>query len=74
MSFFGQGTSLPCSYLAPSPDPQVGGIIFTDCVLTDFLIPTEQQGRLWVNCAGPPVPVEESSWGAIKQLFGGDGS
>jgi len=70
MSFFGNGTSQPCSYLEVAPHPEIGAIVWHDCVPNDK--PPGDGGRLWVNCTGPPVPTEESTWGRIKDLYTGE--
>ena len=74
INFFTSGTSAPCSWMEVVPDPiaPTGTIEIADCqVPPTKLVGTG--GQLVVNPDGTcecANPVEETSWGKIKSLYG----
>lgn len=77
LTYQGFGTSETCAYLAIVRNPQsISGFVRgTDCNFNDILIPQSSTGMLHVNpngscnSCGFPVPVEHTTWGAVKALY-----
>ncbi|MEE9268716.1 MAG: hypothetical protein V3V49_00485, partial [Candidatus Krumholzibacteria bacterium] len=71
MSFFVQGTSEPCCAYPVLPHPELGLIIVEDC--DGNPIPAQGaaatvNGDATCPCQAP-VPVEATTWGAVKALY-----
>lgn len=82
MNFFAQGTTLPCCCYYTSPDPLVpsGEIEVVDCaneVLYAFRAPAvinfNHSCLCWDlpdGCINGPVPIEDTTWGQVKSIYG----
>lgn len=70
VQYFADGGTPPCCEYPILPDPTLGTILVADCAAVEFPINAAPNatinGDVTCDCA---VPVEESTWGAVKQLF-----
>ena len=78
ITYYGYGTSEPCSYLevVPHPDAETGKIEMVDCTMPiPLLHEIWSQGGVVINWPGDPcyrwcvLPIEDTSWGRIKALY-----
>lgn len=75
VTYFGAGTSAPCSYInvleaADSPNP--GEVIIVDCTTPFGNVQNVARGQAIINPDGTcqcDVPVNERTWGSIKALY-----
>ena len=74
MNFIGSGTSATCALMSIVPDPTSpsGLVEIVDCARNKITL--EKGGQARVNPDGTcncTVPVQETTWGGIKSLYGG---
>jgi hypothetical protein len=78
VTYFGSGSSAPCSYInvLAHPGSQVPGeTVIVDCTLPFGVVRAVPRGQAIVNPGPPPaqcdcnVASSESTWGAIKALY-----
>jgi len=78
INFFGSGTSATCGLMSIVPDPaSLSGLVeIVDCLQPPFgpnKVTLEKGGQARVNPDGTcdcTVPVQETTWGGIKSLYG----
>jgi hypothetical protein len=78
VTYFGSGTSTPCSYfnVIPHPGSQVPGqTMIVDCALPFGSVHAIPSGQAIINPGPPPVQCDcnvaagETTWGSIKALY-----
>ena len=73
ITLFASGTSPTCCLYPTLPHPLVGDIVMNDCAFVDLIA---AGGVATINgdgtCACGVDPVEESTWGSIKNIFSSD--